>query len=158
MSAHLTNIFKEIKMIKIFNNSIKKDNKSIDLLINKALFLQNKENFIEAKKLYKELLVFNLIDEQKALVINNLVVVYYNLKEQERAKELFKKLISLREKLIIKDFELYALDYAFTLVMGVEWFNLPKSNLEKVATIAEDFKEIYKVDTLFLFKKIEELS
>ena len=112
---------------------------------------------IKSKKIYQELLVYNLTDEQKALVINNLLVIYYNLKEKEKAKELYKKLISLREKLIIKDFELYALDYAFTLVMGIEWFNLPKSNLEKVASIAEDFKDIYKIDTLFLFKKIEEL-
>ena len=140
-----------------FNTKLKEENKSIEQLINKALILQNKENFVQAEKLYKELLVYNLTLEQKALVINNLVVIYYNLKEKAKAKELFEKLLSLREELIIKDFELYALDYAFTLVMGVEWFNLPKSNLEKVAVIAEDFKEIYKIDTLFLFKKMEEL-
>ena len=108
--------------------------------ISKAIEYQKNGMLDNALEIYNELYV-NLENDncqkELALVLNNMIVIKKEL--NINAKELFNKLLELRFSLLIQYEEYYAIDYIYTLLMGVEWFGLPKDTLTK----AESMLKIY---------------
>ncbi len=108
--------------------------------ISKAIEYQKNGMLDNALEIYNELYV-NLENDncqkELALVLNNMIVIKKEL--NMNAEELFNKLLKLRFSLLIKYEEYYAIDYIYTLLMGVEWFGLPKDTLTK----AENMLKIY---------------
>ncbi len=125
--------------------------------IKKATTLLKEKKFLQAEQAYTELL--NEIKEDRnyleeyALILNNLVVIKHALGED--VTKLYKELFSIRMQLVEKDSAYFGVDYIYTLLMGVEWFNEPKENLLRAKSALKDYKNFafYK-DAM---KKIDEL-
>ncbi len=148
MFNHLLNIFKSNK---------NKKNNYYDENLSRAIKYHEEGLLHEALDIYKELytkLKQDNYQEKLALVLNNMIII--KKESNQEAKELFNKLLELRFSLLIRDEEYYSIDYIYTLLMGVEWFDLPKDKLiqaESMLKIYSNFK-IYK-PTL---EKIKELN
>jgi len=148
-------------VFKLFQ-SLKKDDNLVnqyDNAIKKALELQKPGFYEEALEIYSDLylkLNSEALEERLALVINNMIVIKYELKQD--AKELYEKLYQLRLKLMHLE-ENYAIDYIKTILMGVDWFGLPKSELYKAKSILERYRYLpfykpvlAKIDNLYYSK------
>ncbi len=130
-------VFKLFPSLKRDKDSIKQYNNAID----KALELQQQGLKQEALDIYIDLyqkLKENNLEEKLALVINNTIVIKRDLNQD--TKELYEELHQLRLKLMNKE-ENYAIDYINTILMGVDWFGLPKSELEKASKILQRYKQ-----------------
>ena len=155
-------------MVNFILNIFKGDYKSQETIkeeyysekITKALEYQKQEQFQKALTLYKELytkLKQDNYQEKLALVLNNMIVVKKEL--NHKAKELFDELLELRFSLVMQYEEYYTIDYIYTLLMGVEWFNLPKKKLtqaEGLLGIYKEFKLYYP--TLEKINKLKEIA
>lgn len=110
--------------------------------ISKAIECQKSERYQEALEIYKELYSQLKKDNNKiklAIVLNNMVVVKKELKHE--AQELFEKLLELRFSLVVRYEEHYAIEYIYTLLMGVEWFGLPKEKLTQAEALLDMYSE-----------------
>ena len=155
MFNNILNIFK----LKKPSNKHSKENYYSEK-ISKAIEYQKNGLFLEALKIYEELYAKLKQDnnqEKLALVLNNIIVVKRELNHD--SKELFKRLLELRFSLVMQYEEYYTIDYIYTLLMGVEWFDLPKEKL----TQAESLLKIYSgfnlyQPTLDKINKLREVS
>lgn len=74
-----------------------------------------------------------------AQVINNMISLKY--KNGLDAKDLYKELSGLRFQQFLRNEERFGMDYIYTLMMGVEWFNLPvEKTLNQAKTILNNYK------------------
>ncbi len=120
---------------------------SYDTKINSAIKLQKEGSYLRALKIYNELykeLKEKGEKEKLALVINNMLVIKHELKQD--SKELYDELSDLRFSLMLRDEECFTIDYIYTILMGVEWFNMPKNKLENAKKMLNMYKQfsIYK--------------
>ncbi len=120
---------------------------SCDTKINSAIKLQKEGSYLRALKIYSELykeLKEKGKKEKLALVINNMLVIKHELKQD--SKELYNELCDLRFSLMLRDEECFTIDYIYTILMGVEWFNMPKNKLENAKKMLNMYKQfsIYK--------------
>jgi len=137
MFNHILNIFKQ----KAPHKKHIKEN-YYNQQFRKAIEYQKNGNFKEALEIYKELYIKLAQDncqKKLAIVLNNMIVVRKKLNYE--AKGLFKKLLKLRFSLVMQYEELYTIDYIYTLLMGVEWFNLPKDKLSQAESLLEMYSE-----------------
>ncbi len=137
MFNHILNIFKS----KNVSNKEAKEN-YYNENISKAVKYQENGEPQEALKIYEKLYPQLKQDNDKvelALVLNNMLVAKKELKQQ--AKDLFKELLELRFSLLIQYEEYYAIDYIYTLLMGVEWFGLPKEKLTQAEKLLASYSE-----------------
>ena len=141
---------------KTFSTPPKKYN--IKSEIKKALEFQSQGETLKAIEIYLNILSLKEKIElvNYSLALNNLVVIYYESNEIEKAKTYYEELVQVREELFILDYELYGIDYAYTKVMGVEWFHKSKKELEGVKKLLISYKGIY--NTCFLEEKINALE
>ena len=110
--------------------------------IKKATTLLKKKKFLQAEQAYTELL--NEIKEDRnyleeyALVLNNLIVAKHELGKD--ARKLYEELYELRLALAEQDSSYFGIDYIYTILMGVEWFDKPKENLLEAKSALKDYK------------------
>ena len=130
----IVNFFKTKNSYK--NNTIHYYNEHI----NRALKYQEYGKNQEALEIYEELYITlkeNNCKEKLAIVLNNMIVVQKKLNSTE--KELFDELLQLRLSLMIQYEEYYTIDYIHTLLMGLEWFDLPKEKLTQAEKLIERY-------------------
>ena len=138
------NIFNIFKLKKPSNKHSKENYYSQN--ITKALEYQKNGLLLEALEIYEELyskLCQDNYQDKLALVLNNIIVIKKELNHD--SKELFERLLELRFSLVMQYEEYYTIDYIYTLLMGVEWFDLPKEKL----TQAESLLKIYSGFNLY---------
>jgi len=129
--------------------------------LNSAIELQLQGNLEIAYKKYQKL--YTEFKKRKqyaelAIVINNLISLERNLSNP--SSQLYTELLELRFKLFIKNEELYAKDYIYTLIMGVDWFNKPKEkNLQQAKNLLNHYNnEEFYSDAMEKIKSLENLN
>jgi len=131
----------------------------VKALVKKAISLQEYSKYKDAKKIYIDILNSNLeLDSfEYSVILNNLVVVCYYNNELKEARDYYKKLSRLREKMLYSDIELYGIDYIYTKLMGLEWFNIKiaKDEISSLKELLTYYKGIY--NTKYLEEKIRTL-
>jgi len=130
----------------------------VNFLIEKALKLQNNNAIKEAKEIYQEIIAKKEEIElfEYSLALNNLVVLCYENNDLKQANLYYEELVQVREELFALDCELYGIDYIYTKVMGVEWFQKSTKELEGAKKLLASFKGVY--NTTFLEQKINSLE
>ncbi len=155
MFNHILNVFKS----KSISEKEAREN-YYNKNINKAVKYLESGQPQEALNIYEELypqLKDNNDKVELALVLNNMIVAKKELKQY--AKELYEELLELRFSLLLQYEEYYAIDYIYTLLMGVEWFGLPKEKLTKAKKLLASYSEfsIYQ-PTLEKINKLQVVS
>ncbi len=123
-----------------------------------AYEFQVNEEYDSALELYEKLYCHykkNKMHFKLAQVINNMIVA--KIKKGLDAKKLYKELSGLRFQQFLRSEERFGVDYIYTLLMGVEWFDLPIENtLNKAKKILNNYKNqpFYSK----LLEKIEDLE
>ena len=141
-----------------FAKKCKEQKIDVDNLLHKAIELQYKNSYKEAKKIYLYIISLKCQIElfDYSVALNNLVVILYNTKEFEDAKRYYKELSRVREKLLYADIELYGIDYIYTKIMGIEWFNSSNKELNSLQEMLQCYKGVY--NTFYLEEKIKTLQ
>lgn len=145
-----------LKLIKKFFFKKEDAQKELEEAIN--LHLQNKLDIAltQYKMLYEK---FKKEGDKVrlAIVLNNIIAIEH--KKNNASFKLYKELLELRFQLFMKNEEQFAKDYVYTLLMGVEWFNEAKENIQIAKKLLELFKnEPFYNDAMQKIKALEALD
>jgi len=132
--------------------------RSYDSLFEYAHFLQKQNHFKEATREYENILVLELSQDHRATTLNNLAILYRAQNQNQEALKAYEEALGIRRELAKKNPTVYEIDYAKMLIMGVDYFERDKKDLEEAKDILsqERYREVYQAQKLL--KQIEEIE
>jgi len=113
-------------------------------------FPQALEKYEEALKIYRELAKENprTYLPNLAITLNNLAGLQKDKNEFPQALEKYEEALKIRRELANENPRTYEIDYAQTLVMGVDLFKKDKGDLKKAKRMLEKYPNAYQAQKL----------
>ena len=90
------------------------------------------------------------------MALNNLALLYLDLKDEEEAKKAYQEAYDIYQDLASRHPRAYGIDYAQLLVMGFDLLGKPKEYLEEAKATLDKYPEHPKAQELL--SSIEELA